>query len=124
MPRPHKPRLVCHAPDVVYFKPRGVPLMELEEVVLKLDETEALRLADLEGYSQEEVGERMGVSRATAGRILEVAHRKVADALVNGKALRISDGPSPQRLSLDPGKRASRTGWHGGGRGGGPGHKR
>jgi hypothetical protein len=48
----------------------------------------------------------------------------VADALVNGKALRISDGASPQRLSLDPSKRTSRAGWHGGGRGGGPGHKR
>jgi predicted DNA-binding protein (UPF0251 family) len=123
MPRPHKPRLVCHAPDVLYFKPRGVPLMELEEVVLGLDETEALRLADLEGHSQEEVGERMGISRATAGRILELARRKVADALVNGKALRISDGAPTERLSLDPSKRASLPGWRGGGRGGGRGRR-
>ena len=61
MPRPQKPRLVCHEPEAVYFKPRGVPLCDLEEVVLGLDETEALRLADLEGCSQEQVGERMQI---------------------------------------------------------------
>jgi predicted DNA-binding protein (UPF0251 family) len=117
MPRPHKPRLVGHAPDVVYFKPRGVPLLALEEVVLGFDETEALRLADLEGMSHEQVGERMQISRATAGRILESARRKVADALVNGKALRIADGAAPHQLGVDPDKRAPRPGWRGRGRG-------
>ena len=97
MPRPHKPRLVCHEPGALYFKPRGIPMIELQEVVLGRDETEALRLADLLGLSQAEVGERMGVSRATVGRILEAAHRKVADALVTGKALRIGDGAAAER---------------------------
>ena len=85
MPRPPKPRFVCQAPGALYFKPRGIPLVELEEVVLGLDETEALRLADLEGRTQEEVGELMQVSRATVGRILESARRKVAEALVMGR---------------------------------------
>jgi len=110
MPRPPKPRVVCHSPEVVYFKPRGVPLCDLEEVVLGLDETEALRLADLEGYSQEEVGQCMQVSRATVGRILEAAHRKVAEALVGGKALRIIDQAPRQPLKAEPANRASRPG--------------
>ena len=118
MPRPPKPRVVCHSPEVVYFKPRGVPLCDLEEVVLGLDETEALRLADLEGYSQEEVGRRMQVSRATVGRILEAAHRKVAEALVGGKALRIIDHVPRQPLTAQPAKRASRPGRPGRKRGG------
>ena len=80
-------------PGVAYFKPRGVPLRVLDEVVLGLDEVEALRLADFEGLSHEETGERMQVSRQTVGRILEAGRRKVADALVHGKALRIEGGP-------------------------------
>jgi predicted DNA-binding protein (UPF0251 family) len=111
MPRPPKPRMVCQAPGALYFKPRGIPLVELEEVVLHLDETEALRLADLEGCTQEQVGERMQVSRATVGRILESARRKVAEALVLGKALRISEGAVPQNESEAVPMR------HGGGRG-------
>ena len=70
MPRPPKPRQVGHVPGAVYFKPQGVPLAALGEEVIGLDELEALRLADLLGLSQEEVGGRMGISRATAGRIL------------------------------------------------------
>lgn len=94
MPRPPIPRTVRYWPGAVYYKPRGIPLRTLEEVVLGLDEVEALRLADRDGLSQEEVGERMKVSRATAGRILESAHRKVADAILGGKALRIECGPA------------------------------
>jgi len=92
MGRPPIPRVVRCFPGAVYYKPRGIPLRLLEEVVLGLDEMEALRLADVEGLPQEEIGRRMKVSRATAGRILETAHRKVADALVGGKALRIEGG--------------------------------
>jgi len=92
MPRPCRRRLVWGAPTVVYFKPQGVPLRMLAEVVLKLDELEALRLADLEGLSQEEAGQRMGVSRATFGRIVESARRKTAQVLVHGMALRIEGG--------------------------------
>jgi len=62
----------------------------LAEVALELDELEALRLADLDGLYQAEVALHMGVSRQTVGNILERAHRKIADALLNGKALRIA----------------------------------
>ena len=78
MPRPRKLRVVCHAPSVAYLKPSGVPLVDLQEVVLGFDETEALRLAYLKGCFQEEIGQRVGVSRGTGGRILAPAHRCAA----------------------------------------------
>lgn len=93
MPRPCCRRHVGCAPDAIYFKPAGVPLHRLEEVVLPLDELEALRLADLNGQYQEQAAAQMKISRATFARIIEVARRKVADALINGKALRIEGGP-------------------------------
>ena len=75
-----------------YFKPRGVPLMALEEVTLAFEELEALRLAHQEGLYQQDAAERMGISRATFGRVLDAAHRKVTQALVGGLALRIEGG--------------------------------
>lgn len=92
MSRPKKKRNIVCDPDVSYFKPRGVPLRDLEEVGLTVDEYEAIRLADLFGLSHEEAGKRMGVSRATFGRIIQNARRMVADALVNGMAIRIEGG--------------------------------
>ena len=74
------------------MKPAGVPARELEEVLLGFDEAEALRLSDLEGLYQETAARSMGVSRQTFGRIIEVARRKTADAILNGKALRIDGG--------------------------------
>jgi predicted DNA-binding protein (UPF0251 family) len=79
-------------PESNYFKPRGIPLSMLEEVVLAVDECEAIRLADLEGLYQEQAAEKMKVSRQTFGRIIESARRKVAEALVKGKALKIEGG--------------------------------
>ena len=93
MPRPHTCRRVGSGPAVSLFKPAGVPRLELEEIQLSLDEFEAIRLADGEGLYQEQAAERMGVSRATFGRILEAAHRKVAETLTAGCALRIEGGP-------------------------------
>lgn len=93
MPRPCKFRNISHCPEAAYFKPRAIPLSQLEEVVLAFDELESLRLADLEGKYHEAGAVRMGVSRQTFGNILESARRKVADALVNSKALRIEGGP-------------------------------
>jgi predicted DNA-binding protein (UPF0251 family) len=92
MPRPHCCRRIGCKPDRVYFKPVGVPLTSLEEVVLGLDEFEALRLADLEGMYQEEAAGKMNVSRPTFARIVESARRKVAEVLVKGKALKIEGG--------------------------------
>lgn len=75
-----------------YFKPRAVPLSALREVTLGVDELEALRLAHKEGLYQAGAALRMGVSRATFGRLLDAAHRKVTEALVDGCALRIEGG--------------------------------
>jgi predicted DNA-binding protein (UPF0251 family) len=92
MPRPFKLRCVAHEPGATYFKPRGIPLTELAEVVLALDGLEAVRLADLEGLYQEEAAARMKVSRQTFGNIIRSAHAKIAEAIVHGKALKIEGG--------------------------------
>lgn len=96
MPRPFCKRFVGWQPGVSLFKPAGIPAGELELVVLSLDEVEALRLADLNGEYQEAAAERMKISRATFARIVESARRKVADALVHGKALQIQTEPGAQ----------------------------
>ncbi|MFA4973976.1 MAG: DUF134 domain-containing protein [bacterium] len=92
MPRPFKCRRVGWTPQHDYFKPRGIPLSELEEVILRLDEIEAMRLADIEGLYHEEAAAKMNVSRQTFDRILANAHKTVADALINGKAIRVEGG--------------------------------
>ncbi len=92
MPRPRKCRRITNAPDITYFKPRGVPLRELAEVYLTLDGFEAIRLADLERLSQDAAAQQMQVSRQTFGRILSTARQSVAKAIVNGMALRIHGG--------------------------------
>lgn len=91
MPRPRKHRRVCCEPSVYYFKPRGIPVYELEEITLEHDELESLRLADLMAYSHEQSAKEMHISRATFGRIVEGARKKVIDAIINGKAIRIND---------------------------------
>jgi uncharacterized protein len=92
MARPKNCRCVGSMPESNYFKPRGIPLSMLDEVVLTVDEFEAIRLADLGGLYQEEAAEKMKVSRPTFGRIIASAHKKVAEALVKGKALKIEGG--------------------------------
>lgn len=92
MPRPVKWRKVAFIPGVRYYVPVGVPQYNLEENVLKIEELEAIRLKDLEGLEQEECAERMEVSRQTFQRILVDAHKKIAESLVNGKAIRIEGG--------------------------------
>jgi predicted DNA-binding protein (UPF0251 family) len=92
MVRPRKNRFVAFKPNTSYFKPRGIPMLDLDEVRLTVDEREALRLSDLLSLSHEEAGQRMGVSRATFGRIIQRARRAVADAIINGKAINIEGG--------------------------------
>ncbi len=92
MARPRNCRRVGSMPESNYFKPRGIPLSMLEEVILTVDEFEAIRLADLEGLYQEQAAEKMNVSRQTFGRIIDSAHKKVGDVLVKGKALKIEGG--------------------------------
>lgn len=90
--RPKCPRRVEHTPEVIYFKPRGVPLQELEVVSIAMEELEALRLVDLEGLTQEEASLKMGISRRAFWEDLQSARRKVAFALTTGKAIEISGG--------------------------------
>jgi len=98
MSRPRNFRRVGYLPQSSFFKPQGVPLSVLEHIALTVDELEAIRLTDLEGLYQADAAEKMKVSRQTLGRILESAHKKIADALVNGKALSIEGG----QYKLDP----------------------
>ena len=92
MVRPQKDRIVAFNPEISYFKPRGIPMIDLEEVCLTVDQREAIRLSDLLGMSHEDAGRRMGVSRATFGRIIQRARNAVADALINGKAINVEGG--------------------------------
>ncbi len=92
MPRPISERRLGAPIAPRVMKPAGIPARVLEEVLLGFDEAEALRLADLEGLYQEAAARSMGVSRQTFGRIVEMARHKVADAILNGKALRIEGG--------------------------------
>jgi len=89
MPRKKIPRCLRFNPDIIYFKPQGIPLRLLEEVVLKADELEALKLYDVDGLSQIEAGKKMQISQPTFARILDSANKKVAQALIKGKAIRL-----------------------------------
>jgi predicted DNA-binding protein (UPF0251 family) len=87
--RPRKPRRINFTPDVTYFKPRGIPLSRLEEVDLRRDEIEAMRLKYVKGLDQNQGAEQMRISQSTFQRILDSANQKVAKALVGGMAIRI-----------------------------------
>ena len=91
MPRPKKKRRIKCNPAAYYFKPRGIPLIQLEEIILEQDELEAIRLADYDGLSHEEAALKMKISRATFGRIVHSARNKIADSIINGKAIKISE---------------------------------
>lgn len=98
-------RVTCH-PERGRFVPEGVRQPDLMTVMLTLDEYEAIRLADYEDLYHEQAAASMGVSRQTFGRIIESARKKVADALVNGRALGIAGGES----AVEPGAECPRRG--------------
>lgn len=98
MARPEKKRHTRCRPASFYFKPRGIPLSDLEEIELAKDELESIRLADLNGLFQEDAAARMNISRATFGRIIMKAHQKIAEAIINGKAIKIQEN-YPQLLN-------------------------
>jgi predicted DNA-binding protein (UPF0251 family) len=89
MSRPPKPRKVIFDPNVTYFKPRAVPLSELKSVELGVDELEALKYCNLENLDQVKAAKKMKISQSTLQRILSQARRKVAEALIEGKAIKI-----------------------------------
>ena len=91
MPRPRKCRKVCCLPDNDGFVPvRGGE--ELTPIVLNVDEYEAIRLIDREGFSQEQCGEYMHIARTTVQQIYDSARKKLAEVVVDGKMLRIEGG--------------------------------
>lgn len=90
--RPKKIRWVKCDPGERCFKPQCKSKAELEGIVLNLDEFEVLRLSHLEGYNQEKIAKQMKIHQSTISRILNSAHQKVTDALVNIKAIRIEQG--------------------------------
>lgn len=92
MVRPKLCRKVDSHPDVIYFKPRGVPLRTLKESVLTVDEFEAIRLKDHNGYDQESCAKAMGISQPTFHRLISSARKNIAQALVSGHALKIEGG--------------------------------
>ncbi len=92
MARGPKCRRVEFSPRVTSFKPGGIPHSCLEEILVKIEELEAIRLKDLLGIEQEECAEKMGVSRPTFQRILIEGRRKIAQALIEGQAIRIEGG--------------------------------
>ncbi|EOD00231.1 DUF134 domain-containing protein [Caldisalinibacter kiritimatiensis] len=98
MPRPVKWRRIESLPEYRHFVPIDVSECELEENVLKVEELEAIRLRDLEGLDQATCAERMEVSRQTFQRIYNSAKKKVADSLINGKAVRIKGGKYTQQI--------------------------
>ncbi len=92
MVRPRLQRRVSGEFNATYFKPAGVPVRDLETVGLTFDELEAIRLTDLEGMYQADAAARMNISRQTLGNIVAAAHRKIAEALIKGKAIKIEGG--------------------------------
>ena len=96
MPRPNKFRKVFSNPGVFNFVPVGRKFKIQDIVELTLDEFEAIRLADYEGLYQEKAAEQMDVSRQTFGNIINSAHKKLADFLVNAKSLKITGGSIDQ----------------------------
>ena len=92
MSRPPKWRKVEFIPNIQYFVPFDVQTNNIEENILRIEEVEAIRLKDLEGLEQEECAEKMEVSRQTFQRILNIGREKIADSIINGKAIRIEGG--------------------------------
>ncbi|MFP4424229.1 MAG: DUF134 domain-containing protein [Candidatus Woesearchaeota archaeon] len=92
MPRPHSRRKVCKKPAFEYFKPAGIPLNKIEEITLTIDEYEAIRLKDHLVLDQTNASAKMNVSQPTFHRLLLSARKKISQAIVKGKAIRIEGG--------------------------------
>jgi predicted DNA-binding protein (UPF0251 family) len=89
MPRPRLCRKINFNPDITFFKPQGVPMRDLEIIELTTEEMEAYRLRHINDMDQIEAAEKMNTSQSTYQRILYSAYKKIADALINGKAIKI-----------------------------------
>ena len=90
MVRPRLCRRICFCPNVSYFKPQGVPMRHLEVIELTTEEVEALRFRNIKGLEQEEAAKKMNTSQSTFQRILCSAYKKITEALIKGKAIKIT----------------------------------
>ena len=85
-------RQISYLPEATFFKPQGIPLTELDRVVVSHEELEAIRLVDFLGLEQKEAAERMDISRRSMAADLKTGRRKIADAILHGKAIAIQGG--------------------------------
>ncbi|MDD3146013.1 MAG: DUF134 domain-containing protein [Candidatus Riflebacteria bacterium] len=92
MVRPRLHRRVSGEFNATYFKPAGIPVRDLDTINLTFDELEAIRLTDLEELYQADAATNMNISRQTLGNIVKSAHKKIAEALIKGKAIKIEGG--------------------------------
>jgi len=90
-------RHICGKPDVLIFKPAGIERHNLEEILVELDEYEALRLVDIEKLTMQEGAERMKISPATFHRLVQSVHSKIANAIIFWKVIRINNIPANSR---------------------------
>ncbi len=118
MVRPRLARRISFQPNVTYFKPAGIRMIDLEEVILTFDETEAIRLKEVEKLNQAKAAKKMGISQPTFYRLLESARKKIAEALISGKAIKIEGGNFKMMQSFGKGRGQGRG--MGQGRAGGP----
>lgn len=116
MPRPRRIRRIFFHPHIHHFKPVGIPLKSIQESILTHEETEAIRLMDHKNIEQAKAAKKMQVSQPTLSRILKSARKKLADALINGKAIKIQGGDFKMVQSRGMG-RGLRRGIGAGGRG-------
>ncbi len=92
MPRPRKRRKVCRLPEISRYGPLTATPAEEAAIIMSVDEYEAIRLIDLEDFTQEQCADQMGIARTTVQRIYGDARRKAAQSLVHGKILKIEGG--------------------------------
>ena len=92
MVRPIRIRNIFFQPNATYFKPAGIPMVNLKETVLSFDEVEAMRLVDFEGMEQDSAGKKMKISQSTLSRLLKSGRKKLTEAIVNGQAIKIQGG--------------------------------
>jgi len=120
MPRPRRIRRIFFDPRITYFKPAGISLAYLQDSILTKEELESIRLIDLENISQSKAGKKMKISQPTLSRLLTSARKKIADALINAKAIKIQGGnfkmvqPTGRGLGVGRGRGAGGRGRMGG----------
>ncbi len=110
MPRPRRFRRIFFTPPVNYFKPAGIPLRNLQEVILTLPESESIRLIDLEEIEQKKAAEKMKISQPTLSRLIKSARKKIALAITKGYAIKIQGGKFQMANQTFPRRRQGRGG--------------